>query len=82
MLLGFLKMQDNRIMQHTKLGIIGFTTSLAEELASRNILVNAIAPVFIETDRTNVLQDEVKENIKIHPVEDFREVLKYILETK
>ena len=51
-------------MQHQKLGIIGFTKSLAKELASRNILVNAIAPGFIETDMTNVLKDEVKENIK------------------
>lgn len=51
-------------MQHLKLGIIGFTKSLAKELASRNILVNAIAPGFIETDMTNVLKDEVKENIK------------------
>ncbi len=51
-------------MQHPKLGIIGFTKSLAKELASRNILVNAIAPGFIETDMTNVLKDEVKENIK------------------
>ena len=51
-------------MQHPKLGIIGFTKSLAKELASRNILVNAIAPGFIETDMTNVLSDEVKENIK------------------
>lgn len=51
-------------MQHLKLGIIGFTKSLAKELASRNILVNAIAPGFIETDMTNVLKDEVKQNIK------------------
>ena len=51
-------------MQHPKLGIISFTKSMAKELASRNILVNAIAPGFIETDMTNVLKDEVKENIK------------------
>lgn len=47
----------------SKAGIIGFTKSLAKELASRNILVNAIAPGFIQTDMTNVLKDEVKEEI-------------------
>lgn len=47
----------------SKAGIIGFTKSLAKELAGRNILVNAIAPGFIKTDMTNVLKDEVKEGI-------------------
>ena len=47
----------------SKAGIIGFTKSLAKELAGRNILVNAVAPGFIQTDMTNVLKDEVKENI-------------------
>lgn len=47
----------------SKAGIIGFTKSLAKELASRNILVNAVAPGFIETDMTNVLKDDVKTNI-------------------
>jgi len=47
----------------SKAGIIGFTKSLAKELASRNILVNAVAPGFIETNMTDVLQDNVKENI-------------------
>lgn len=47
----------------SKAGVIGFTKSLAKELASRNILVNAIAPGFIETDMTNVLSDSVKESI-------------------
>ncbi|MCI8700469.1 MAG: 3-oxoacyl-[acyl-carrier-protein] reductase [Clostridia bacterium] len=49
----------------SKAGIIGFTKSIAKELASRNILSNAIAPGFIETDMTSVLTDAVKENINI-----------------
>ena len=47
----------------SKAGIIGFTKSLAKEVASRNILVNAIAPGFIETNMTDVLKDELKEEI-------------------
>lgn len=47
----------------SKAGIIGFTKSLAKELGSRNILVNAVAPGFIETQMTDVLKDEVKEEI-------------------
>lgn len=47
----------------SKAGIIGFTKSLAKEVASRNILVNAIAPGFIETSMTEVLKEEVKEEI-------------------
>lgn len=47
----------------SKAGVIGFTKSLAKEVASRNILVNAIAPGFIATDMTKVLSDSVKENI-------------------
>lgn len=47
----------------SKAGIIGFTKSLAKEVASRNILVNAIAPGFIQTNMTDVLKDEVKEEI-------------------
>ena len=47
----------------SKAGIIGFTKSLARELGSRNILVNAVAPGFIETDMTAVLSDSVRDEI-------------------
>lgn len=47
----------------SKAGIIGFTKSLAKEVASRNILVNAIAPGLIETSMTDVLKDEIKQEI-------------------
>ena len=48
----------------SKAGIIGFTKSVAKELASRNIRANAIAPGFITTDMTDVLSDEIKETIQ------------------
>lgn len=47
----------------SKAGIIGFTKSVAKELASRNIRANAVAPGFIATDMTSVLTDAVKESI-------------------
>ena len=47
----------------SKAGIIGFTKSLAKEVASRNINVNAIAPGFIETNMTDILKEEIKEEI-------------------
>ncbi len=47
----------------SKAGIIGFTKSLARELSSRNIRVNAVAPGFIETDMTDVLPENIKEAV-------------------
>lgn len=47
----------------SKAGIIGFTKSMARELASRNITVNAVAPGFIPTALTDVLTDEQRQAI-------------------
>ena len=47
----------------SKSAIYGFTKSLAKEVASRNITVNAISPGFIETDMTDKLSDEQKQAI-------------------
>ncbi len=51
----------------SKAGLIGFTRSVARELASRNVTVNAICPGFVETDMTaglgEVVQEEVKKRI-------------------
>jgi 3-oxoacyl-[acyl-carrier protein] reductase len=47
-----------------KAGLIGLTKAIAIEIASRNITVNAVAPGFIETPMTDVLDDKVKEELK------------------
>lgn len=69
----------------SKAGIIGFTKSLAKELASRNILVNAVAPGFIGTDMTNVLKEDVKDKIldqiplkRIGDAEEVANVVKFL----
>ncbi len=48
----------------SKSGVIGFTKSVAKELASRNITVNAVLPGFIETDMTKNMTSEQKKNIE------------------
>ncbi|WMM25680.1 3-oxoacyl-[acyl-carrier-protein] reductase [Tissierella sp. MB52-C2] len=56
----------------SKAGAIGFTKSMAKELASRGIRVNAIAPGFIETDMTEVLKEDIKETmLKSIPLNTF-----------
>ena len=48
----------------SKAGIIGFTKSLAREVASRNLRVNAIAPGFIETAMTDKIPEDFKQKMK------------------
>ncbi|EOT29066.1 3-oxoacyl-[acyl-carrier-protein] reductase [Enterococcus saccharolyticus] len=47
----------------SKAGVVGFTKSVAREVAPRGITCNAIAPGFIQTDMTDVLSDKVKEQV-------------------
>ena len=47
----------------SKAGVIGFSKSVARELASRNINVNVVAPGYIDTDMTKGLSDKVKDEI-------------------
>ncbi len=69
----------------SKAGVIGFTKAMARELASRNITVNAIAPGFIQTDMTEKLSDEQRENlVKTIPLgrmgypEDIAKVVRFL----
>lgn len=48
----------------SKAGVIGLTKSMARELASRNICVNAVAPGFVETDMTDKMSEQTLENAK------------------
>ncbi|GGA92341.1 3-oxoacyl-[acyl-carrier-protein] reductase [Ornithinibacillus halotolerans] len=68
-----------------KAGVIGLTKTTAKELASRNILVNAIAPGFISTDMTDQLTDEQKEGMlsliplaKFGQPEDVAKVVRFL----
>jgi 3-oxoacyl-[acyl-carrier protein] reductase len=47
----------------SKAGLIGLTKALAQEMASRNVTVNAVAPGFIDTDMTQALPDELKDKM-------------------
>src|SRR6185295_2258660 len=47
----------------SKAGLIGFTQSVARELASRHITANALAPGFVETDMTSALGEEMKKEL-------------------
>jgi 3-oxoacyl-[acyl-carrier protein] reductase len=47
-----------------KAGLVGFTKSVAKEVGSRGITVNAVAPGFVETDMTAVLGDEVRDQAR------------------
>ncbi|APC48664.1 3-oxoacyl-[acyl-carrier-protein] reductase [Virgibacillus halodenitrificans] len=68
-----------------KAGVIGLTKTTAKELASRNILVNAIAPGFISTDMTNALTEEQRKDMldmiplaKLGEPEDVAKVVRFL----
>ena len=70
----------------SKAGIIGFTKSLAKEVASRNIRVNAVAPGFIKTDMTDSLKDDIKDEIskniplkRMGTAEDVANVVRFLV---
>jgi 3-oxoacyl-[acyl-carrier protein] reductase len=48
----------------SKAGIVGFTKTIAREYANRNVTVNAVAPGFIQTAMTDILKDNIKEEMK------------------
>lgn len=59
----------------SKAGVVGFTKSVAREVAARGITCNAIAPGFIETEMTDVLSDKVKEQMNQQiPLKSFGQV--------
>ena len=59
----------------SKAGLIGLTKSLAQEIASRTVTVNAVAPGFIETDMTAALSEDTKNTLLAHiPLRRFGQV--------
>lgn len=73
----------------SKAGMIGMTKSLAREIGSRGIRVNAIAPGYIRTEMTDILSDEVKEGIlsqvplkRMGEVEDIAEAVAFLASDK
>lgn len=73
----------------SKAGVIGMTKSLAKELGSRGITVNAVAPGYIKTDMTAVLKDELKEKVteqiplkRLGEVEDIAETVAFLASDK
>lgn len=70
----------------TKAGLIGFTKSLAREIASRNITVNAIAPGFVETEMTDALNEDQKKAMldmvplkRVAKPEEIASVVKFLI---
>jgi 3-oxoacyl-[acyl-carrier protein] reductase len=72
-----------------KAGVIGMTKSIARELGSRGVTVNAVAPGYIHTEMTDVLPEQVKEQVlsqiplkKIGEVKDVAETIAFLASDK
>lgn len=72
-----------------KAGVIGMTKSIARELGSRGVTVNAVAPGYIQTDMTDALPDQIKEQVltqiplkKLGQVTDIAEAIAFLASDK